>query len=502
MTDTELLHEVEQAMLGAMITRPRRAGGLPGPVVPELFTDGRHQAIAAALTGTAGEERGLLGRLRGWLARFGKRAREDRAYLETLPGLCPDAAHMDGYYGILSQARDQREARARAAMDQAAGAARVLEGAADQLAVRTAGTGRAAAPGELTASVARQARALASHARQLSQAAATAPAQPGGWFRQAGPGRPSQPAARGALAPQAASGRTAPGQSGQTAGGQVPPAPPAQQYRQATAPGRQFADAVPGPQPAAAGTAAGTPSGAQASPQASGMQPDAGRISEHDAQDLLLATLMRRPGLAREITASVPPDRFEDGPRRELYELITEFTGERRPPDPLLLAWAADQRAPAGPGGARDSWISPDYIRHIASLPPAQVNPAELVRLLPGGGTGTPAPGQPAARETDASPQPTADQDPGPRQDEDRTAEPALQPEPGPARADSSPEASQKPEPGPARGNQAPARQPGASKPAAAAGQPAHAEPAPASGPALVEPPPPDPSQAGVTPRM
>jgi len=63
MTDTELLHEVEQAMLGAMITRPRRAGGLPGPVVPELFTDGRHQAIAAALTGTAGEERGLLGRL-------------------------------------------------------------------------------------------------------------------------------------------------------------------------------------------------------------------------------------------------------------------------------------------------------------------------------------------------------------------------------------------------------------------------------------------------------
>ena len=495
MTDTELLHEVEQAMLGAMMTRPRRVAGLPGPVVPELFTDGRHQAIAAALTGTAGEERGLLGRLRGWFARHGRRAREDRAYLETLPGLCPEAGHMAGYFDILRQARDQREARARAAMNQAADAARVLEGAADQLAVRTAGTGRAAAPGELPAGIARQARALAGYARQLSQATATAPAQQGGWFRPSGPGRQSQPAARGALAPQAASGRTAPGQAGQTAPRQVPPVPPAQQYRQDTAPVRQLADAVPGPQPAAAGTAGGTPAGVRAS-WASGMQPDVGQISEHDAQDLLLATLMRRPGLAREIVASVPPGRFEDGPRRELYELITEFTGERRPPDPLLLAWAADQRAPAGPDGARDSWISPDYIRRIASLPPAQVNPAELVRLLPGGGTETPAPGQPAAPETDTAPQETPDQGPGPRQDEDRTAEPAQEA----ARDNPRTAAGQKPEPGPARESRSPAGRTGTGEPATAPAQPVHPDPVPET--MLTEPPPLDPSQTGVTPRM
>ena len=487
MTDTELLHEVEQAMLGAMMTRPRRAGGLPGPVAPELFADRRHQAIAAALTGSAGEERGLLGRLRGWFARFGRRAREDRAYLETLPAMCPDAAHMESYFDILRQARSQREARARAAMAQAADAAQILEGAADQLAVQTGGAGRAVAPGELPDGVARQARALAGYARQLSQAATTAPARPGGRFRQARPGRQSQPAARWALAPQAASGRTAPGQDGQTVNGQVlPAAPHAQQVRQPAAPGRQTAqaaDTAPGPRPSTGGTSAS----GQDSSWASGMPSNADQISRRDVQDLLLAALMRDTGLAREIVASLPADRFEDGPRRELYTMIAEFVAERRPLDPLLLAWAADQRSPAGPHVARDTWVSPDYIRRLAHVAPIPGKPAWLGQLLLNDSTDTPAPRQPTAREPEGSPQ----------QDENRTAD--TSPE---ATRDNAPaEAGQKPAPAPrpAQQGQRPAGQTDTAKPTPAGG--GHAEPAP-PGPALVEAPPPDPSQAGMTPRM
>lgn len=456
MTDTELLHEVEQAMLGAMMTRPLRVGGLPGPVVPALFTDGRHQAIAAALTGTAGEERGLIGRLRGWFARHGRRAREDRAYLEELPGLCPDSGHMESYFDILRQARSQREARARAAMNQAADAAQVLEGAADQLAVQTGGAARAVAPGELPDDVARQARALASHARQISQTASMDPLRYASGSRQAAPARQSQQAARWALAPQAAAGRVAPRQAGQTANGQVLSVPSAQQARQPVVTGRppaQAAGAGSGPQPSAA--------------------PSTDQLSRGDAEDLLLSALMRRPDLAREIVASFPPDRFENGPRRELYTMIAEFVAERRPLDPLTLAWAADERTPAGPHGGRDSWVSPDYIRRIAGLPPVPGNPAWLGRLLLSDGPDTPAPSEPETREPDTSLEQDQEQEPGPQRDENRTAEPEPSAETGQA---------------------------GTAKRAAPPEQRAPAEPAPA--PAPVEPPPPEPSQPGPAPRM
>lgn len=420
MTDTELLHEVEQAMLGAMITRPRRVGGLPGRVSPELFTDQRHQAIAAALTGTAGEERGLLGRLRGFFARFSRRTREDQEYLDTLPGLCPDAGHMTSYFEILREARDQREERAREARNQAADAARVLEGVADQLAIQTARTGRAAAPGELPEHVARQARALAGHARRLSQAPIKEGRQ-----GQAAPAPQSQPAARWALAPQA-----------------VPPAQRAQAQSEA---GNRSAD-----------------NGGQAQTRSDeSSQLKAGRVTREEAQDLLLAALMRDPRFAREAVASLPATLFDEGERRELFTMIGDFVSDRRPLDPLLVAWAADQRTAPGPDGTRNGWISPDYIRGIAALPAAPGNPAWLAKMLSNSSANSGERDQPEPRTAEVSAPAAPDQAPQSN---------------GPASAGRETAAS-----GPQR-----SRVPVGLAPA----------------PELIEMPPPDQAQDGMTPRM
>jgi hypothetical protein len=381
-------------------------------------------------------------------------------------------------------------------MSQAADAAQVLAGAAGQLAVQTAGVGRAAAPGELPASVARQARALAGYAQQLAQAAPGQQGRPG----QAAPAQPSQPAARRAHAPQAAGRQAAvPAQAGQTAGGQVPGArarqvqgqpAPAPRAGGATAPFRQQASSASSPQPAAGWAAQSVPDSGREPSNAAGTP---AQITRVEAQDLLLAALMRDSGLAREIVSSLPPSAFEDGPRRELYTMIGEFVAQRRPVDPLLVAWTADQRTSAGPDGVREGWLSPDYIRGIALLPPVPVHPAWLGQMLLSGTTAAPAP---AETERANSPTETATTTPEPRQEPARTAETA----PG-ATPDSSQAAGTKAAAGPAP---RPVRPTSARPSAPPRGSRTEATPAPGTTPGLglIEAPPPDPAQDGGSRRV
>lgn len=345
MTDTELVHQVEQALLGAMITRPKAIAGL-GEVPPELFTDQRHQAIAAALTGSVGEERGLLGRLRGFFARFSRQAREAEQYMETLPSLCPDAGHIGNYHRILAEARALREAAAQAAAERAARNTQTLDGASRNLAVQTGDTPRPTAPGELAPDVARLARTLSTRTRRP----ASAPAPEGN----------AQPAQQQASAPQAA-------------GSQTRPAP-----QQARVPAQAAsAQATPVPEPGAAAQTASR----------NGHPAAAIRTTRpEDVQDLILAALMRDSDEARNVCSWLPASVFPEGPRRELFTMISEHVRNRREVDPLIMAWAADLRKSAGPAGdtwnQNEGWASPAFTLGIGRLGAAPGTAIILGRML------------------------------------------------------------------------------------------------------------------------
>lgn len=315
MTDPELAHRVEQALLGAMITQPGRAARLPGTVAAADFADPRHQAIFAALTGAAGDEHGVLGRLRGLLTRFSRRTRDTRDYMESLPGMCPDSGHLDAYCDMISAAAAQRAAAATAAVT--ARGTGMLAGAAMHLAGQSSREGKTAA-GEtgLPADVARLARALGTPPPQHAQ-----PPRDGRQQPQAG----EAPAAVTAEAGQArAAARPAPAGHGESPDRRDRPA-----------------------------------GGAYVK-------------SPEDVQDAVLASLMRHSGEAREVTAWLPAEAFSQGPQRDLYELITAAIGAGKAVDPLIMAWTAAQRMPASPeaaavGDAGDR-ARPEFILTLAEL--------------------------------------------------------------------------------------------------------------------------------------
>lgn len=167
MTDPVTLR-AEQALIGAMLTQPP-TGPLSG-VEPGSFADPRHQAIYAALTGTGPQPSGPLARLRAWVAAlpWRQQVRDMRAYLDQLPGICPDSGHLDHYAVIVGEASRQRAAGAPA--DSGEGSAlhdlNRLAGAATWLASQT----RPAA-----AKSARQPSAPYAVARAISQQRASAP---------------------------------------------------------------------------------------------------------------------------------------------------------------------------------------------------------------------------------------------------------------------------------------------------------------------------------------
>jgi hypothetical protein len=102
--DDYLVYRTEQAVLGALL-----AGADPllaGPQGVTGFADLVHQAIFVAFT-----ERTTTwtGRLRDQVARITSReVRGVVGYVDTLPGLCPDARHLDIYAELLREARHQR----------------------------------------------------------------------------------------------------------------------------------------------------------------------------------------------------------------------------------------------------------------------------------------------------------------------------------------------------------------------------------------------------------
>jgi len=60
-------------------------------------------------------------------------------------------------------------------------------------------------------------------------------------------------------------------------------------------------------------------------------------------QEQLLTTLLRNPGEARTIVEALPEAAFTAGPRRELWQVISQHVLDGRPFDPLILAWAASR---------------------------------------------------------------------------------------------------------------------------------------------------------------
>jgi hypothetical protein len=142
----QLAHRAEQALLGGLM-----AGGDHGSVraiVAGDFTDPRHQAIFLAVTGQA-REASWPAALGDRLGRAGRHAAEAAAYMEQLPGRCPDPRHL-GHYAAMVTARQQ----------QAAGAAGQLASAGAELDRMTARGRRAALPAEVAPGVARLARVL------------------------------------------------------------------------------------------------------------------------------------------------------------------------------------------------------------------------------------------------------------------------------------------------------------------------------------------------------
>jgi hypothetical protein len=326
MTDAGLAHRAEQALLGAMIARPGQAIGLPGTLTPEHFTDQRHQAICAALTGTGLGEQGRLGWLRDLLTRLGKRSRQTAAYMAALPSMCPAPEHMASYYQMVSQAKAQREAgpvAAEAAGDELARAAAQLASAAAQLAGQAARSGKTGnAPGELPAGVTRLARALGTTARQLST--------------EQQPARPAAPAGAG-----------------------TPPPVPDQE------PVRAGQDDRPAAGPAS--------------------EPAAVTRTE-DLEDLVLAAVMRHPEQAREVLGWLPAAAFSQGPRRDLYQLAGDLIKAREKTDPLIIAWAVgrrlDDRQESAALGDEEGRVTPGFVLRVAELPAVPETAAAFGKVL------------------------------------------------------------------------------------------------------------------------
>jgi hypothetical protein len=327
-TDPYLAHRAEQALLGALFTRPGTATAL-AEVTWRDFADSRHQAIFSSLADGGSLGRGPAGRARDWLTRlFSRQARDTAAYMGELPGLCPEPAHLGSYAVMVTEAREDREAarirRAEHDSQRLASAAAWLDGNAPQR-----GSRRADRDG-LPSGTARLARALR---------------------------------------------------------------PPAQQAGSTP---------VPGPASSARGTrvAPGSPDGAAARPASrADVEPDAvaklrsgdlaasrPQLSPEGLQDLVLADLIQRPADAHQVIAWLPAQVFTPGPRRELYQAVSEKISGKEPVDALIMAWDAARRHdhdPSGePGEVAGGRAQPELALRIGSLDPAPGTAAILGKIL------------------------------------------------------------------------------------------------------------------------
>lgn len=323
MTDPDLVHRTEQALLGALIQRPRQIQAL-GDLTADHFADPTHQAIAASLTGEAGENRGFFGRIRGFFSRFSQARRQAEQYMDQLPGYCPDPGHLGAYYDMVSAAKAERDAVVTQLENQLAHGAQLLQVAGDRL---NRMNGRKDSRSELPADVARLARTLNGKVKNLQEGnqpqpqPAAAPAQPA---PQASPQPQPQPGT-GTRPVSALSSTTPPRQS---------PAPAA----------------VRAPAPAAFDTIAPSRSPA---------------LGRDDLENDILACMMANPDEARRVAGWLPAEVFEPGPRQGLYALIQHFAATDRAIDPVTLAWAVQQQTEDGHPG---HGLSPGYVLGLGQL--------------------------------------------------------------------------------------------------------------------------------------
>lgn len=140
--DEYLIHRTEQAVLGALLAGADPAGA--GALRAKGFADPVHQAIYAAFTRPGGN---WTGRLRDQLARITNRdVRSAVDYITALPGLCPNAAHLGVYAGLLRRARpghhvagNEQAGQPPSQSRQAASPGQQLEGASQWLSASTTG---------------------------------------------------------------------------------------------------------------------------------------------------------------------------------------------------------------------------------------------------------------------------------------------------------------------------------------------------------------------------
>jgi hypothetical protein len=325
---TDLTRHAEQAVLGALVADPGRGAALDGLTV-HAFRDGKHQAIFAALTGAVPAATGLLGRFRGWLTRLPLRRqiRDLRAYMDTLPGLCPDPDHITDYAAMLRQAQKRRDEGIEAEHGTIAG--QVIAVTHDN------------ATGQLQASQA-----------WLDQAARQAAMQTVRGM-QAGPA--SHPTGLPHAVQRLATALAAPDRTAQpVAQGQPLPAEPA-----ASA-------------PVAAGSAPRPPE--QGDPATAAKNET---LSTDDLQDLVLAGLLQHPCEGAAVTAWLPADVFTAGQRQWLYQVICDRVAAGQPIDPLIIAWhVSTSVAPAGPAA------SPEEIQRLGALPAVPGTAIVLGRAL------------------------------------------------------------------------------------------------------------------------
>lgn len=321
MTDPDLVHHAEQALLGGLIQRPRQIRALD--LSADHFADPVHQAIAASLTGEAGETQGFFGRIRGFFSRFSQARRQAEQYMDELPGHCPDPGHIGAYYQMVSAAKAERDAATTQVAEQLAHGAQLLSVAGDRL---NRMTGKRDKQSDLPADVARLARTLHGKARNLQD------------------GIQSQPA---------------PAQAQQ----------PAQPVEQNQYPAQAQAESAQ--QAATAGSADGTPAPGRNAPPSAPVVSDTvayeqpGSLRREDLENNVLACLMANPHEARRVSGWLPPEVFSEGPRRELYTLIQGFVASRQAIDPITLAWAVQQHAESG---RSNHWLNPEFVLGLGEI--------------------------------------------------------------------------------------------------------------------------------------
>jgi hypothetical protein len=329
---TDLTHRAEQAFLGALVTG---RGHAAPDITASHFADQRHQAIYAALTGAVPAQTSLLARFGGWLTRLQLRGqiRDIRAYLDALPGLCPDPEHAADYAAMISQARQLR--------DQAIQAGQAAQAEHDTHVIMDSG-----AAGQLQASQAWLDQAAQQAAVQTARPRSTAS------VAAAGLPRATQQLAR-ALAPTGIARQPAADRAAVVARANTP-APDALRREAQTRPRNQ--------QPSG-------PSAAQ------------NRLSTGDLQDLILADMLQQPAEASAIAMWLPAEVFTSGARRDTYRLIRSMLDDGRAVDPLIIAWEAGngtRSADAEPGPA----ITAEGVLRIGALPVRPGTAATLSRVL------------------------------------------------------------------------------------------------------------------------